>query len=324
MSSSAGRPNEWLRPNLINGRSAPVIQVALWSGMFAIFLYSPVTQMTDSQYAKLTAESILHHHTPDPSSYTIKDCRKHLPFDTTGGGHAYQLARTNGRLLYGFPHGTSILSIPFVAMMDLLGISPATQDGQYNFRGESIINRLLPMLLMASLVVVLFRTALLMLNWRWSVVVAIGAGLGTSIWSTASRGMWAHTREIMLGGLVVYHLLASAVRGTSVRPFLLAMLLSLMVFVRPTRGDRRRRRQHLSLDATAERTDPFCDRRRDRFACVCDVFVANLRYLGALCLLERRSARNRNGRAAPPDGRRWPCAGFRLRTSSAPCAGEWT
>jgi hypothetical protein len=88
-------------------------------------------------------------------------------------------------------------------------------------------------LLMASLVVVFFRTALLMLDWRWSVGVALGAGLGTSVWSTASRGMWAHTWELMLAGIVVNQLLAAAVRGVSIRPMLLASLVSLMFFVRP-------------------------------------------------------------------------------------------
>ena len=87
---------------------------------------------------------------------------------------------------------------------------------------------------MASLVLVFFRTAMLMLNWRWSAVVALGAGLGTSVWSTASRGMWAHTWEMMLAGIVGYVLLASATRNVSIRPVLLATLLSLMFFVRPT------------------------------------------------------------------------------------------
>ncbi len=54
------------------------------------------------------------------------------------------------------------------------------------------------------------------------------------MWSTASRGMWQHTWEIMLGSCVVYLLLVSEIRRTSVRPILLATLLSWMFFVRPT------------------------------------------------------------------------------------------
>jgi hypothetical protein len=45
--------------------------------------------------------------------------------------------------------------------------------------------------------------------------------------------MWAHTWEMMLGGIVVYLLLAGTVYGASIRPALLATLLSWMFFVRP-------------------------------------------------------------------------------------------
>jgi hypothetical protein len=210
------------------------LQAAIWCGMFILFFCSPVLQMSDSQYSMLTADSIIHNQTPDLSTYRIKNYREDLPFDTISGTHAYQLARINHRLLYGFGHGTSILSIPFVAAMELIGVSPATPDGLYDFAGEVMLQKLLAALLMASLVLVFFRTAMLMLDWRWSAIVAISAGLGTSVWSTASRGMWAHTWEIMLGGLVVYILLENAVRGSSLRPMLLATLVAWMFWVRPS------------------------------------------------------------------------------------------
>ena len=218
----------------LGSRAMLFLQAAIWSGMFVLFFCSPVLQMSDSQYSMLTADSIIRNHTPDLSSYRIKNYRADLPFDTISGTHAYQLARVNRRLLYGFGHGTSILSIPYVAAMEVIGISPATSDGQYNFAGEVILQKLLAALLMASLVVVFFRTAMLMLDWRWSAIVAIGAGLGTSVWSTASRGMWAHTWEIVLGGFVASILLENAVRARSLRPVLLATLVAWMFWVRPS------------------------------------------------------------------------------------------
>ena len=230
---SSARSEVAPREGVLSARAMLYFEAALWTAMLVVFFASPVLQMSDSQYSMLTAESIIHNHTPDLSSYSIKNYREDLPFDTISGHHAYQLAHTNGRLLYGFGHGTSILSIPFVALMDAMGVSPATPDHRYNLAGEVIIEKILAALLMASLVLVFFRTALLMLDWRWSAVVAIGAALGTSVWSTASRGMWAHTWEMMLGGIVVYLLLAGAVRGVSIRPVMLATLVSLMFFVRP-------------------------------------------------------------------------------------------
>ena len=231
--SSAGAAAQTSYNDALSGRALLLLQVSIWLGMFMIFFGSPVLQLSDSQYSMLTAESIIHNHTPDLAGYRIKNYQADLPFNTIVGKHAYQLARTNGRLLYGFGHGTSILSTPFVATMELFGISPATADRQYNLAGEVMDQKMLAALLMASLVVVFFRTALLMLNWQWSTLVAISAGLGTSVWSTASRGMWAHTWEIMLGGVVVYILLGNAVQATSIRPALLATLLSWMFFVRP-------------------------------------------------------------------------------------------
>src|SRR5215472_4020773 len=105
-----------------------LIAAVLWAGMFAVFAASPVTQMNDSTYSMLTAQSLIQNGTPDLSRYVIPDFEASLPFWTIRGRHAYQLVRTNGRLLYGYPHGTSFLSVPFVALMNRLGVSAATRD----------------------------------------------------------------------------------------------------------------------------------------------------------------------------------------------------
>ena len=218
----------------LSSRNLVILQAAIWVSAFLIFFASPVLQMNDSQYSMLTAESILHHHTPDLHGYTIPHYDADLPFNEIRGAHAYQLVRMNGKLLYGFPHGSSWLSLPFVAVMDLAGISPATKDHRYNLEGEVIIQKMLAALLMASLLVIIFRSALLLLDWRWSAAIATGAGFGTQIWSTASRGLWSHSWEIVLSAMVVYLLLSAGSRGTSIRPITLATLLSWMFFVRPT------------------------------------------------------------------------------------------
>jgi hypothetical protein len=87
----------------------PIHSVALWVIMFVIFLKSPALQMNDSLYSMLTAESLIHNLSPDLSSYSIPDYDADLPFATVRGSHAYQLVRTNGRLLYGFAHGSFFL-----------------------------------------------------------------------------------------------------------------------------------------------------------------------------------------------------------------------
>lgn len=210
------------------------IRLVLWLSMFVIFAASPVVYLSDSNYSMLTAESLIRHGTPDLSSYKIPHFESNLPFNTVQGHHAYQLQRTNGRLLYGFPHGTSFLSAPFVAVLGLFGISASTPDNQFNLFGEVLLQKLIAAALMATFVVVSMQMATLVLSWRWGLIVAIGAGLGTQVWSIASRGMWSHTWEITLGIVAACLLLRSEVKNVSVRPAILATLLSWMYFVRPT------------------------------------------------------------------------------------------
>ncbi len=211
------------------------MEVALWLFAFVVFLFSPVIQMTDSKYSMLTAESLLYNHTFDLSSYKIRHFKPDLPFNTIRGHNAYQLQMTNGhKVLYFFSLGTSVLSVPAVAAANLFGISAATPDGRYNLFGAIIIQRTLASFLMAVLAWVFFRTASLLLSPAWSMLVAVGGAFGTQVWSTASRGMWSHTWEILLGGIVAYMLLSGEKNGAPLRPILLATLLSWMFFVRPT------------------------------------------------------------------------------------------
>jgi hypothetical protein len=234
ISASAAGSRQWASDRALSARGMLLLQTAIWAAMFLLFVASPVLQMNDSQYSMLTAESIIHNHTPDLSGYSIKNYQADLPFNELHGKHAYQLVRTDGRLLYGFPHGTSLLSLPFVALMDVLGISPATGAGRYDLAGEMTDQKMLAALLIASLVVIFFRTSMTLLDWRWSAIIAMGGGLGTQLWSTASRAMWSHTWEVLLGGLVLALMLSAVVYGSSTRPILLATLVSWMFFVRPT------------------------------------------------------------------------------------------
>ncbi len=66
-------------------RSRRVVSVALWVIMFIIFLESPASQMNDSCYSMLTAESLIHNLSPDLSSYSIPDFDADLPFETIRG-----------------------------------------------------------------------------------------------------------------------------------------------------------------------------------------------------------------------------------------------
>src|SRR5262245_40894548 len=116
----------------------------------------------------------------DPEKYPgyVEDRR--LP------GH---IEAVNGHLYYQFPPGSSILSIPYVGLMGLGGVSPANRDNTYNVVGEVIIERGLAALLTALATCVLFLISRRYLSRSWSVCLALGGALSTPLWSTASRVM---------------------------------------------------------------------------------------------------------------------------------------
>jgi len=123
-------------------------------------------------YSIAVSESILKNHTPALNQVSIPglDIATLSSRDYYGGN--YRLSRINGKVLYSYPHGSSILSLPFVALMNAAGISAIRSDGSYDFRGELLIQKTLAAFLMAILAVVFFRTARLMLPISWSLVLA--------------------------------------------------------------------------------------------------------------------------------------------------------
>ncbi len=207
----------------------------IFTATLLIFLASPISQVGDSKYSMLVSYSVL-----KKGSFALDGYGLPRPGQVHQAGlvphnQIYQLEVVNGRLLYYFPPGSSILSIPFVAVLDFAGISPVNSDGTYNRVGEILIQLGIANLLMAALASILYLTSRLVLPAWWSVVAALSGVLGTQIWSTASRGLWSHTWGIFLLGFVVLMLVAQEKRDPpSLNPVLLATLLTWTYLVRPT------------------------------------------------------------------------------------------
>jgi hypothetical protein len=217
-------------------------RVGLWLFVVTglIFMVSPVWVLADSNYSMLLSESIIRNHSthlnscrfPAPIREDVR-CMPPLP-PISFASQTFQLARVNGNVEYCYPHGTSILSIPFVVLMSALGANPITADGQYNRAGEVLTQRMLASLLMAGFILIVFRTSHLLLGAMPSLLIASGTAFGTQVWSTASRVMWSHTWLIFLGGLVGYSLLRRETGQRKPGPIVLATLLSWIYFARPT------------------------------------------------------------------------------------------
>lgn len=211
-----------------------LVAALLFLVTLVIFWFSPVRQVTDSQYSMFLSECLIHKQT-----FALDNCNVHLlkPMPLAGyitNGGIYQLEIYRGRIYYFPPPGSSVLAIPYVAVANAFGISAANADGTPNYRGERAIETSLAAILMALAAVLFYFTSRLLLPLNWSVVISLGSSLGTQIWSTASRGLWSHTWSVFLAGIVVYLLLSHELGRRRLHPALLATLLSWMYFVRPT------------------------------------------------------------------------------------------
>ena len=203
---------------------------------FAIFFASPVRPIGDSHYSMLLSEHLL-----TRGSFTLDEHFK-LPLDPakypgingTRGGYPYQIEPVGPHVYYFFPVGSSILSVPFVAVMRAAGVSAIGREGAYDKRGERRIQTVVASFLMAALSALFFATARLALPVPWSFVTALVGALGTQVWSTGALALWSDTWGIFLLGAVVWMLLAHAARGRPIRAPILATLIAWMYIVRPT------------------------------------------------------------------------------------------
>lgn len=222
-----------------SGRKSRIVMFAVFAIAQFVFCVSPVSNLQDGKYAILVSDSILHHH-----SFELGDYKFAHPIVSGGScdplpllahaGYAYQLDRVNGRILYCYPIGSAILSVPFVAAMEDFGVTPASASGVYIPLGEGLIERMLAALLMSGLACIVFATSQMLLSTPMSVVVALGTAFGTQVWSTASRTLWPQTWLIFLAAVAAYMLMRCEVRGAKFRPLIIATLLSWMYLVRPT------------------------------------------------------------------------------------------
>jgi len=205
----------------------------LFALTLTVFLLSPVRQVTDSRYSMLLTQSLLDRGSFQLDHYGLP---RHEPeWDKTFFRQGdYRLEASRGHVYYYPPPGSSVLSAPFVAILNLFGLSAVGGDDAYDHQGEVKLEALLAAFLMAALSCLFFYTARLILPTAWSVFVALGGALGTQVYSTASRAMWSHTWGILLLGIVVFLLLRLEARGRAPSPVLLASLLSWLYFVRPT------------------------------------------------------------------------------------------
>jgi len=210
-----------------------LIGLAIFLATLLSFLASHVHQVGDSRYSMLLSQSLLEHGSFALDHYQIPGVVRAVD-GYMKAENLYQLEFVDGHVYYIFPPGSSVLSVPYVALMKLFGFSAADADGNFNLEHDAKLQFILAAILMAALASVFYFTGRLVLSRTLSVVVALGGAWGTQVFSTASRALWSDTWGILLLGLVVWMLLADDVAKRPLRPVLLASLMAWLYFVRPT------------------------------------------------------------------------------------------
>jgi hypothetical protein len=94
-------------------------------------------------------------------------------------------------------------------------------------------DRRLAALLTAAAVGALFLVARTLLPRAPSALIALGAALGTPLWTTASRALWSHTWALVFAGLGVLLLLRAQAGLAPWRPVLLGSVWSVAILFRP-------------------------------------------------------------------------------------------
>ncbi|HEY0099260.1 MAG TPA: hypothetical protein VGB76_09955, partial [Pyrinomonadaceae bacterium] len=208
--------------------------MALFLFTSTLFLAFPLPHLADSKYSTLLSESLIHRRSFTLDAYKIPDLVPAQTYNSASNTTVYQIEFSGGHFYHMFPPGSPVLSVPYVALFNLFGITASNPDGSYNNKNEKIIQASLASLLMGALTVIFFYTSRQLLPPAWSALIALGGSLGTQVWSTASRVLWSDTWGIFLLGYVVLLLVSDATGRRPLRPVWFATLLSWMYFVRPT------------------------------------------------------------------------------------------
>jgi hypothetical protein len=233
MSAGLGIMKERLKLPVRLSRDA-LAALLIFVAALSIFLISRIHQVADSKYSMMASQSLLDHGSFALDDYALPRHEPEWRGYYLSNGPVYQLEISRGHLFYHLPPGSLVLSAPFVAALNLFGVSAVNPDGTYDPRGEVMIEAGLAALLMAVLASIFFYTARLMLPAGWSVILTLGGALGTQVYSTASRALWSDTWGILLLGIVILLLLRGETGKRDFNAVVLASLLSWMYFARPT------------------------------------------------------------------------------------------
>ncbi|MEQ8351215.1 MAG: hypothetical protein RH862_07010 [Leptospiraceae bacterium] len=164
-----------------------VIATSLGLGLFIIYLSAPVYYGSDAEYAVPQIVSILQHGDQNLDEYA------HLY------KKQYQILKINGHYYDAFPFGTVYLGLVPALFLQLI------YDPNYISLHREEFALIIAGILMALASSIFYRLGRLNhLSLPKSLLLALIAGLGTSILSTGSRALWQQSGIMLMYTLILY------------------------------------------------------------------------------------------------------------------------
>lgn len=158
---------------------------AIFFIVFFTHFLSKVCYITDSRWTLHTSWALVHH-----KNMQLDDFK-----NTIEQNHYYAIDESRGHLYYSFPPGTPLLCAPFFAVLDKFYKRVFYADtgnllSGYSHQGMELF---LAAFFLAITAVLLFVVLKQFKIDTWLALVIIGVfAYGTSAWSVASRGLFAH------------------------------------------------------------------------------------------------------------------------------------
>jgi hypothetical protein len=207
-------------PTIRTRFGTPILSVALFAFLLAVFAASPVITSTDSRWSIHTAMSFAKGHGGDLTEYLPIIAKQKF----------YSIEYPDGRPRTRYPIGTALLAMPAVVVIAWL--RPQWAEGLPNgvpVRTEQFIASIV-----GAAAGVVFYWVILSQFQTQAIALASTAifSFCTSIWSTATRALWQHGPLVLM--LVIAMLLLVRARK---RPELIqyvALPLAMAYLIRPT------------------------------------------------------------------------------------------
>jgi len=140
--------------------------------------------------------------------------------------YGYAVHEKNGHYYYYFPIGTSLASVPFVALANVFG--------QEMIDSEPAVQILIAAFTSIITLLILFKLASLFIDWKHALIISSVFWFGTSLASTSGTALWSHNFATLFALLAIYLAVRTAKLNKAQPWHLIAILLFAAYLCRPT------------------------------------------------------------------------------------------